>query len=132
LFFLNSDVPVFFNSGIQEEKLVLSLEQTEDVKPVKEEQQKVEKAAVESSEPILLKEEEQKSPELDVIKLFTQVVDPQPVVSLYDQLKEEPEALTLLAPAAGDTIISLDFSSPGLWLHHYNKLVHSGIPFILK
>ena len=132
MFFLNSDVPVFFNSGIQEEKLVLSLEQTEDVKPVKEEQQKVEKAAVESSEPILLKEEEQKSPELDVIKLFTQVVDPQPVVSLYDQLKEEPEALTLLAPAAGDTIISLDFSSPGLWLHHYNKLVHSGIPFILK
>ncbi|XP_072222111.1 hypoxia inducible factor 1 subunit alpha a [Leuresthes tenuis] len=107
----------FVLSGIQEEKLVLSLEQTEDVKPVKEEQQKVEKAAVESSEPEPLKEEEQKSPELDVVKLFTEVVEPQPVVSLYDQLKEEPEALTLLAPAAGDTIISLDFSSPETEIH---------------
>uniref|UniRef100_A0AAQ5ZAU2 Hypoxia-inducible factor 1-alpha n=1 Tax=Amphiprion ocellaris TaxID=80972 RepID=A0AAQ5ZAU2_AMPOC len=37
--------------------------------------------------------------ELDVIKLFT-------------QLKAEPEALTLLAPAAGDTIIPLDFTCP--------------------
>uniref|UniRef100_A0A671XH05 Hypoxia-inducible factor 1-alpha n=1 Tax=Sparus aurata TaxID=8175 RepID=A0A671XH05_SPAAU len=68
----------FVLSGIQEEKLILSLEQTEDVKPIKEELQ-----------------QEAKS-----------------VASLYDQLKEEPEALTLLAPAAGDTIISLDFSSP--------------------
>ena len=33
--------------------------------------------------------------------------------SLYEKLKEEPEALTVLAPAAGDTIISLDFNSPG-------------------
>ncbi|KAM4542546.1 hypoxia inducible factor 1 subunit alpha a [Odontesthes bonariensis] len=113
----------FVLSGIQEEKLVLSLEQTEDVKP-----EKVEKAAVESSEPVLQKkkkkeeeeeeeEEKEKSLELDVIKLFTQVVKPQPMVSLYDQLKEEPEALTLLAPAAGDTIISLDFSSPETEIH---------------
>uniref|UniRef100_A0A673AQI0 Hypoxia-inducible factor 1-alpha n=1 Tax=Sphaeramia orbicularis TaxID=375764 RepID=A0A673AQI0_9TELE len=77
----------FVLSGIQDEKLILSLEQTEDMKPVK-------------------------VPELDVIKLFTQAVETQPLTSLYDQLKEEPEALTLLAPAAGDTIISLDFSCP--------------------
>ncbi|KAJ4939467.1 hypothetical protein JOQ06_028916 [Pogonophryne albipinna] len=57
-------------------------------------------------------EVEEKGPELDVIKLFTQAAEAQPFVSLYDQLKEEPEALTLLAPAAGDAIISLDFSCP--------------------
>ncbi|XP_069008364.1 hypoxia inducible factor 1 subunit alpha a [Embiotoca jacksoni] len=123
----------FVLSGIQEEKLILSLEQTEDVKPVKEEKREEEKVAVESSQPDvtpamqteeeeekeeeeeleeLEEEEEEKVPELDVIKLFTHVVDAQPLVSLYDQLKEEPEALTLLAPAAGDTIISLDFSCP--------------------
>lgn len=108
----------FVLSGIQEEKLILSLEQTEDVKPVKEElQQEEEKAVVESSQPdisvTLLKEEvEEKGQEVDVIKLFTQAVEAQPLASLYDQLKEEPEALTLLAPAAGDTIISLDFSCP--------------------
>ncbi|GAA6213555.1 hypoxia-inducible factor 1-alpha [Lates japonicus] len=106
----------FVLSGIQEEKLILSLEQTEDVKPVKEEKQEEEKVVVESSSPdmspALLKQEEEKSPELDVIKLFTQTVEAQPQASLYDQLKEEPEALTLLAPAAGDTIIYLDFSCP--------------------
>ncbi|XP_060919588.1 hypoxia inducible factor 1 subunit alpha a isoform X1 [Labrus mixtus] len=109
----------FVLSGIQEEKLILSLEQTEDVKSIKEEQQQQqeeeEKAEVESSQsdisPTPLKEEEKK-PELDVVKLFTQTVEVQPLPSLYDQLKEEPEALTLLAPAAGDTIISLDFSCP--------------------
>uniref|UniRef100_A0A8D0H1Z1 Hypoxia-inducible factor 1-alpha n=1 Tax=Sphenodon punctatus TaxID=8508 RepID=A0A8D0H1Z1_SPHPU len=31
--------------------------------------------------------------------------------SLFEKLKKEPDALTRLAPAAGDTIISLDFSS---------------------
>ncbi|XP_041809259.1 hypoxia inducible factor 1 subunit alpha a [Chelmon rostratus] len=108
----------FVLSGIQEEKLILSLEQTEDVKPVKEElPQEEEKAAVENGQPemslTLPKEEvEEKNPEVDVIKLFTQAVEVQPLASLYDQLKEEPEALTLLAPAAGDTIISLDFSCP--------------------
>uniref|UniRef100_A0A3P8Y4W8 Hypoxia-inducible factor 1-alpha n=1 Tax=Esox lucius TaxID=8010 RepID=A0A3P8Y4W8_ESOLU len=75
-------------SGIEEEKLVLSLEQIEDMRP------------------------EELSPELDVIKLFTQAMEKEPVTSLYDRLKAEPEALTVLAPAAGDTIISLDFSSP--------------------
>ncbi|KAG7238494.1 hypothetical protein INR49_030767 [Caranx melampygus] len=101
--------------GIQEEKLILSLEQTEDVKPVKEEQQQKEEeeeeekenVAVESNvpdmSPVLLKKEE-KTPELDVIKLFTQAGDAQPLASLYDQLKEEPEALTLLAPAPDSEI----------------------------
>lgn len=91
----------------------MSLEQTEEVKPVKEEQPEEEKAVVkkEDSSPAPLKEG--KSPEVDVIKLFTQPIEDQPLASLYDQLKEEPEALTLLAPAAGDTIISLDFSCPG-------------------
>uniref|UniRef100_A0A3B4WIM4 Hypoxia-inducible factor 1-alpha n=1 Tax=Seriola lalandi dorsalis TaxID=1841481 RepID=A0A3B4WIM4_SERLL len=107
----------FVLSGIQEEKLILSLEQTEDVKPEEEEEEEEEeKAAVQNSmpdmSPTLLKEEEEKTPELDVIKLFTQAGEARPLASLYDQLKEEPEALTLLAPAAGDTIISLDFSCP--------------------
>lgn len=106
-------------SGIEEEKLILSLEQTADLKPVKEELlQEQEPPAVESSQPdmslTLLKEEvEEKGPEVDVIKLSTLVTEAQPLTSLYDQLKEEPEALTLLAPAAGDTIIPLDFSCPG-------------------
>lgn len=108
---------LFSYSGIQEEKLIMSLEQTEDVKPVKEEQQEEEKPSVEISKPdmspVAPKEEEEKTPELDMVKLFTQVADVKPLASLYDQLKEEPEALTLLAPAAGDTIISLDFSCPG-------------------
>uniref|UniRef100_A0A668AIS4 Hypoxia-inducible factor 1-alpha n=1 Tax=Myripristis murdjan TaxID=586833 RepID=A0A668AIS4_9TELE len=102
----------FVLSGIQEEKLILSLEQTEEIKPVKEEQPEEEKAVAEKedSSPALLKEG--KSPELDVVKLFTQPIEDQPLASLYEKLKEEPEALTLLAPAAGDTIISLDFSCP--------------------
>ncbi|XP_070775961.1 hypoxia inducible factor 1 subunit alpha a isoform X2 [Enoplosus armatus] len=87
----------FVLSGIQEEKLILSLEQSFD-----------EEKAVEDEED----KEEEKSPEVDVVKLFTQAVEVQPLASLYDQLKEEPEALTLLAPAAGDAIISLDFSCP--------------------
>ncbi|XP_077411780.1 hypoxia inducible factor 1 subunit alpha a [Vanacampus margaritifer] len=113
----------FVLSGIQEEKLILSLEQTEDVKPVKKEQQDEEKVVVQScplekSTTVLEEdEEEEKAPELDVIKLFTQTLEPKPVSSLYDRLKEEPEALTLLAPAAGDTIISLDFSCPDSDIH---------------
>ncbi|KAF7662640.1 hypothetical protein LDENG_00231150 [Lucifuga dentata] len=103
----------FVLSGIQEEKLIMSLEQTADVKPVKEEQRE-EEQVVESckkdTSPTPL--EEEKGPEPDVIKLFTQAEETKPLVSLYDQLKEEPEALTLLAPAAGDTIVSLDFSCP--------------------
>lgn len=104
--------------------MILSLEQTPDVKPVKEEQNAVVKSSQPDMSPTLLKVEvevkgelelevELKGPEVDVIKLFTQAMEAQPLTSLYDQLKEEPEALTLLAPAAGDTIISLDFSCPG-------------------
>ncbi|KAL0969038.1 hypothetical protein UPYG_G00221870 [Umbra pygmaea] len=102
-------------SGIEEKQLILSLEQTDNMKPVKKELleeemvMETEESSEEDVSPVLLKE---MSPELDVIKLFTQVVETEPLTSLYDQLKEEPEALTLLAPAAGDTIISLDFSSP--------------------
>uniref|UniRef100_A0A4W5R9G4 Hypoxia-inducible factor 1-alpha n=1 Tax=Hucho hucho TaxID=62062 RepID=A0A4W5R9G4_9TELE len=100
----------FVLSGIEEEKMVLSLEQTEDMRSVKkelvEEEEEDEGSEAEVC-PVLLKEEK-----VDVIKLFTQAMEAQPLASLYDRLKEEPEALTLLAPAAGDTIISLDFSSP--------------------
>lgn len=87
------------------------------MKEERQQQEEEEESVKESSSdlsPALLKEEE-KIPELDVIKLFTQPIQAQPLVCLYDQLKEEPEALTLLAPAAGDTIISLDFSCPGVW-----------------
>ncbi|KAJ0008953.1 hypothetical protein NQD34_016368 [Periophthalmus magnuspinnatus] len=103
----------FVLSGIEENRMILSLEQTEDVKPVKEEHLEAVEEPVEESNPELVPPplKDNKVPELDVIKLFTQA-DAQPLVSLYDQLKEEPEALTLLAPAAGDTIISLDFSCP--------------------
>lgn len=113
-------------SGIQEEEMILSLEQTADVKPVKEEllqeEQEEKKLIVESSSPDIsepLLKEEEKNPELDVMEMLTEVTESQPVSSLYEKLKEKPEALTLLAPAAGDTIISLDFSCPGLssvWL----------------
>uniref|UniRef100_A0A3Q3GPC3 Hypoxia-inducible factor 1-alpha n=1 Tax=Labrus bergylta TaxID=56723 RepID=A0A3Q3GPC3_9LABR len=93
----------FVLSGIQEEKLILSLEQTEDVKSIKEEQQQEEeKADVESSQSDISptpQKEEEKKPELDGVNLFTPTVEVQPLPSLYDQLKEEPEALTLLAPA---------------------------------
>lgn len=99
--------------------MILSLEQTMDVKPVKEElpqEECMETSSQPDMSPTLLKEDvEEKVTEVDVVKLFTQAVEKQPLTSLYDQLKEEPEALTLLAPAAGDTIISLDFSCPGWW-----------------
>uniref|UniRef100_A0A3B4AVF8 Hypoxia-inducible factor 1-alpha n=1 Tax=Periophthalmus magnuspinnatus TaxID=409849 RepID=A0A3B4AVF8_9GOBI len=90
----------FVLSGIEENRMILSLEQTEDVKPVKEEHLEAVEEPVEESNPELVPPplKDNKVPELDVI-------------NLYDQLKEEPEALTLLAPAAGDTIISLDFNS---------------------
>ncbi|XP_076017699.1 hypoxia inducible factor 1 subunit alpha a isoform X2 [Genypterus blacodes] len=105
----------FVLSGIQEGTLLLSLAQTMDEKPTKqqqeeeEEEEEMESCEVDES-PALPKEE--KSLELDVIKLFTQAASTQPLASLYDKFKEEPEALTLLAPAAGDTIITLDFSCP--------------------
>uniref|UniRef100_A0AAQ4RRM6 Hypoxia-inducible factor 1-alpha n=1 Tax=Gasterosteus aculeatus aculeatus TaxID=481459 RepID=A0AAQ4RRM6_GASAC len=106
----------YYKGSSLEEKLILSMDQIEDVKPVTEELlQRAEKEVAESSQPNLsqspLKDEE-KSPELDVIKLFTRAAEVDSPASLYDQLKAEPEALTLLAPAAGDAVISLDFSCP--------------------
>nr|ALL26120.1 hypoxia inducible factor 1 alpha*1 [Fundulus heteroclitus] len=106
----------FVLSGIQEDKLILSLEQTENVKPEEEEEEKQQEededeAVAEKSEPVAVKEEEEEEKTLEVIKLFTQV-ELQPQDCLYDLLKEQPDALTLLAPAAGDMIISLDFSRP--------------------
>lgn len=122
----------FVLSGIEEENMVLSLEQTAALKPVKEElvrqeEEEEEEVTVESRRPDAspsllnaeeevveekLEEEEEKGPEVDIIKQFTLRAVVQPLTSLYDHLKDEPEALTLLAPAPGDTIIALDFSCP--------------------
>lgn len=119
--------------------MILSLEQTAALKPVKEEllleeeEQQVEKEEkcqpevspsllkaeeVQEEEEkevvvVVMEEEEEKSAEVDIIKQFTLRTEVQPLSSLYDHLKNEPEALTLLAPAPGDTIIALDFSCPG-------------------
>ncbi|CAL8286874.1 unnamed protein product [Lota lota] len=111
----------FVLSGIQEGKLILSLGQTEDMKPVKEEKKGEGVGEEEEEEEIVVETvvqtSEEKAPETDMIQVFTQAPEGPPLVSLYDQLKEEPEALTLLAPAAGDTIISLDFSCPDPEIH---------------
>uniref|UniRef100_A0A3P9M2A3 Hypoxia-inducible factor 1-alpha n=1 Tax=Oryzias latipes TaxID=8090 RepID=A0A3P9M2A3_ORYLA len=100
----------FVLSGIQEEKLIMSLEQIEDVKSVKEEPQEAGEAGAESDKTASTTAET--GPEQELIKPFKKMTESEPFDTLYDQLKEEPEALTLLAPAAGDTIISLDFSQP--------------------
>uniref|UniRef100_A0A1A7Z8L4 Hypoxia-inducible factor 1, alpha subunit (Basic helix-loop-helix transcription factor) a n=1 Tax=Iconisemion striatum TaxID=60296 RepID=A0A1A7Z8L4_9TELE len=78
-----------------------------------EEEQEEEELVFETRHLVPVKAEEEKSPELGVIKLFTEIIEPSSVGSLYEKLKDNSEALTLLAPAAGDTIISLDFSCPG-------------------
>lgn len=96
-------------SGIVEEDVVLSLQQTVPEKTVEEEK-----------EGVVEKEEPQVEPEdnsvMDLMKIFKK--DPltscqESTNSLYEKLKDEPEALTLLAPAAGDTIIALDFDNQG-------------------
>uniref|UniRef100_W5MVL2 Hypoxia-inducible factor 1-alpha n=1 Tax=Lepisosteus oculatus TaxID=7918 RepID=W5MVL2_LEPOC len=75
------------SSGVVQEDLVFSLGQTESVlKPLE-------------------------SPDVEMPKIFTKAEDLESSNTLFEKLKEEPEALTLLAPAAGDTIISLDFTS---------------------
>ena len=53
--------------------------------------------------------------EVDMLKLFKTDTLKCPMESsdLYEKLKAEPEALTVLAPAAGDVIISLDFNNSG-------------------
>uniref|UniRef100_A0A669R1R1 Hypoxia-inducible factor 1-alpha n=1 Tax=Phasianus colchicus TaxID=9054 RepID=A0A669R1R1_PHACC len=73
-------------SGIVQKDLIFSLGQTECMlKPVE-------------------------SPEMKTTKIFSKD-DLDDTNSLFEKLKQEPDALTVLAPAAGDTIISLDFSS---------------------
>eukprot|EP00076_Gallus_gallus_P021652 XP_015142748.1 hypoxia-inducible factor 1-alpha isoform X3 [Gallus gallus] len=73
-------------SGIVQKDLIFSLGQTECMlKPVE-------------------------SPEMKMTKIFSKD-DLDDTNSLFEKLKQEPDALTVLAPAAGDTIISLDFSS---------------------
>lgn len=82
--------------------MVLSLQQTVPEKTAEKEEE--------------LQVEQEDSSVVEMMKLFKKdhlacsVESPK---SLYEKLKDEPEALTLLAPAAGDTIISLDFNSPG-------------------
>ncbi|XP_048840776.1 hypoxia-inducible factor 1-alpha-like [Brienomyrus brachyistius] len=80
-------------SGVEEKDLVLSLRQTEGDKEVEE-------------------VEDLQSPEADTVKHFISYKEAIVKDSLYEQLKGEPEHLTQLAPAAGDTIIQLDFSMP--------------------
>lgn len=89
-------------SGIVEEDVVLSLQQTVPEKTVEKDKD--------------LQVEQEDSSVMGMMKLFKKdlltcsVESPK---SLYEKLKDEPEALTVLAPAAGDTIISLDFDSQG-------------------
>uniref|UniRef100_A0A3Q0TAQ9 Hypoxia-inducible factor 1-alpha n=1 Tax=Amphilophus citrinellus TaxID=61819 RepID=A0A3Q0TAQ9_AMPCI len=116
----------FVLSGIQEEKLILSVKQTADVKPVKEEQQEEDQAVVESSpsdRSPTEEKEEVKGPKMNVLKILTHLADTQLSHSLYDHLKEQPEALTMLAPAAGDTIIPLDFGCPESDVPLYNDVM---------
>lgn len=85
---------------------MLSLEQTlEDSK--EEAKEEVEEDTHEEPK------EDVEGPEAAMFEIFTKVEEREGSESLYEQLKEEPEALTLLAPAAGDTIIHLDFTCPG-------------------
>lgn len=89
-------------SGIVEEDMVLSLQQTMPEKTVEKEEEE-------------LQLEKEDNSIMDMMKLFkkdllTCLDSPN---NLYEKLKDEPEALTVLAPAAGDTIISLDFNSSG-------------------
>ncbi|XP_053344996.1 hypoxia inducible factor 1 subunit alpha b [Clarias gariepinus] len=87
-------------SGIVEEDVVLSLQQTVPEKTEEKEEE--------------LQIEHEDSSVMDMMKLFQKdhlscsVESPK---SLYDTLKDEPEALTVLAPAPGDTFVSLDFDS---------------------
>ncbi|XP_014843363.1 PREDICTED: hypoxia-inducible factor 1-alpha [Poecilia mexicana] len=111
----------FVLSGIQEEKLILSLEQTQEMKPVKKEEEEQQQqdevqAEVKKSEAVQAddEEEEEETPEQKLHLNFQDlVIKQQEQDCLYNLLKGHPDALMLLAPAAGDTIISLDFSRPG-------------------
>ncbi|XP_072127564.1 hypoxia inducible factor 1 subunit alpha a isoform X1 [Mobula birostris] len=71
-------------SGLVEKEVVLSLDQTECVPVPAEKSEEPTKTADQSTN--------------------------EEANDLFDKLKEEPEALTQLAPAAGDTVVSLNFS----------------------
>uniref|UniRef100_A0A8C1JH62 Hypoxia-inducible factor 1-alpha n=1 Tax=Cyprinus carpio TaxID=7962 RepID=A0A8C1JH62_CYPCA len=88
----------FVLSGIVEGDVVLSLQQTV-TEPEAEEKEN--------------QEMEDEASEVDILKLFKpeSLKCPMESSDLYEKLKEKPEALTVLAPAAGDTIISLDFNN---------------------
>uniref|UniRef100_A0AAY4DK67 Hypoxia-inducible factor 1-alpha n=1 Tax=Denticeps clupeoides TaxID=299321 RepID=A0AAY4DK67_9TELE len=81
-------------SGIVEGDVILSLQQT-----VTETEKKAEEDA-----------KMEAGNEIDMTSIFTSSVGFSNTHSLYDILKGEPEALTVLAPSAGDTIVSLDNS----------------------
>uniref|UniRef100_UPI00398E6EDC hypoxia-inducible factor 1-alpha-like n=1 Tax=Pristiophorus japonicus TaxID=55135 RepID=UPI00398E6EDC len=83
-------------SGLVEKEVVLSLDQTERV-PVS-----AEKPEEPSKNPVSSTDEETNN--------------------LFDKLKEEPEALTQLAPAAGDTVVSLDFSPSDSELQQFDEV----------
>ncbi|XDV41991.1 hypothetical protein PO909_010750 [Leuciscus waleckii] len=88
----------FVLSGIVEGDVVLSLQQTmTEPKAVEKESQEMKDEAS----------------EVDMLKLFKtdSLKCPMESSDLYEKLKAEPEALTVLAPAAGDVIISLDFNN---------------------
>ncbi|KAK7133237.1 hypothetical protein R3I94_015190 [Phoxinus phoxinus] len=78
----------FVLSGIVEGDVVLSLQQT-------------------------MTEPKVEASKVDILKLLKpdSLKCPMESSDLYEKLKAEPEALTLLAPAPGDTIISLDFNN---------------------
>ncbi|XP_073709230.1 hypoxia inducible factor 1 subunit alpha b [Garra rufa] len=94
-------------SGIVEGDVVLSLQQTvTEPKAVEKENKETDD---EASEGVILK----LSSEVDILKLLKpeSVKCSMESAKLYEELKAEPEALTVLAPAAGDTFISLDFNN---------------------
>uniref|UniRef100_A0A4W3GVL7 Hypoxia-inducible factor 1-alpha n=1 Tax=Callorhinchus milii TaxID=7868 RepID=A0A4W3GVL7_CALMI len=83
-------------SGVVEKGVVFSLDQTESVPVTDESPDTIETTG----------------------KSYNSPTD-QESNDLFNKLKEEPEALTQLAPAAGDTIISLDFSPSDSEMQHF-------------
>lgn len=84
-------------SGLVEKEVVLSLDQTERVPTFTEK----------AEEPV---------------KATTDQSTNEEATNLFDKLKEEPEALTQLAPAAGDTVVSLDFSPSGSEIQQFDEV----------
>ncbi|XP_063079642.1 hypoxia inducible factor 1 subunit alpha b isoform X1 [Engraulis encrasicolus] len=89
---------------------ILSAVEKEEV--VVAEEEEVEEIADEEEDEEEEDEEERKSPELNITKLFISHSEADSSDSLYEKLKASGSDLSLLAPAPGDTIISLDFTGP--------------------